>query len=310
MKDKNILPDSAQNQTSPVTTVIGLGLIGGSFALKLKELGLTLKILGVDANELHGKIALDTGIIDEYLSLNEAVLQSQLIIVATPVNSIPGILSNVLDLADQQVIIDMGSTKAGICQSVSSHPKRGRFVAAHPMWGTEFSGPTAATIHSFQGKAAIICEAEKSDPDALQSAVRIFTELGMHILTMNPEEHDLHTAYVSHLAHITSFALANTVLEKEKEEKAIFELASAGFGSAVRLAKSNPDTWVPIFRENKEYLLDVLNEHMSQLRKFKSCLEKENWDYLHELITESNQIKKVLDKQIEVPSNAPEHLSI
>ncbi|MBK7427604.1 MAG: prephenate dehydrogenase [Saprospiraceae bacterium] len=289
--------DSILPQIWPVTTVVGLGLIGGSVALRLKELGLTNQVLGVDANEEHGKIALDSAIIDEYVSLDEAISHSQLIIIATPVNSIPGILSNVLNKTDRQVIIDMGSTKAGICQSVLLHPARGRFVAAHPMWGTEFSGPAAATTQSFIGKAAIICEAEKSDPDALQSAIRIFSALGMHILTMNPEEHDLHTAYVSHLAHITSFALANTVLEKEKEEKAIFELASAGFESAVRLAKSNPDTWVPIFRENKDYLLDVLNEHMSQLRKFKSCLEKDNWDYLHELITESNQIKKVLDRQ-------------
>lgn len=297
-------------QKWPVTTVIGLGLIGGSMALRLKELRLTNKVMGVDANEAHGKIALESGIIDEYACLNEAVRGSQLIIIATPVNTIPDILKNILDESEQQVVVDMGSTKAGICHSVAGHGKRGRFVAAHPMWGTEFSGPAAATIEAFSGKAAIICEAEKTDEDALQGAIHLFSALGMHILTMNPEEHDLHTAYVSHLAHITSFALANTVLEKEKEEKAIFELASAGFGSAVRLAKSNPDTWVPIFKENKEYLLDVLNEHMSQLRKFKSCLEKENWEYLHELITESNQIKKVLDRQFEIPFKAPEHLAI
>jgi prephenate dehydrogenase len=310
MKENNLIIDSKIPQTWPVTTIIGLGLIGGSMALRLKDLGLTNQVLGVDASEEHGKIALDSGIIDEYAGLDIAVSRSQLIIIATPVNSIPGILSKVLDGTDRQVVIDMGSTKAGICLSVSGHPKRGRFVAAHPMWGTEFSGPEAATVQSFTGKAAIICEAEKSDQDALQSAIRIFTDMEMHILTMNPEEHDLHTAYVSHLAHITSFALANTVLEKEKEEKAIFELASAGFGSAVRLAKSNPDTWVPIFKENKEYLLDVLNEHMSQLRKFKSCLEKENWDYLHELISDSNQIKKVLERQIDLPVKSPEHLAI
>lgn len=310
MKDRNNFQSSGQSQIWPVTSIIGLGLIGGSIALRLKDLGLTTKVLGVDANEMHGKIAIDSEIIDEYLSLEEAVSCAQLIIIATPVNSIPDLLIKVLDQTDQQVIIDMGSTKAGICQAVYGHPKRGRFVAAHPMWGTEFSGPAAATTHSFKGKAAIICEAEKSDENALQAAINIFSVMGMHVLTMNPEEHDLHTAYVSHLAHITSFALANTVLEKEKEEKAIFELASAGFGSAVRLAKSNPDTWVPIFIENKEYLLDVLNEHMSQLRKFKSCLEKENWKYLHELITASNQIKKVLDREVDLPIHSPEHLPI
>lgn len=310
MKVNHIQTDSNQTEVKNSATIIGLGLIGGSMALRLKELSLTKKILGVDANEAHGKIALESGLIDEYVSLEEAVSRAQLIIIATPVNSIPNILISILDLSLHQVVIDMGSTKAGICQAVSGHPKRGRFVAAHPMWGTEFSGPLAATTQSFTGKAVIFCEAEKSDQDALETAVNIFRKMGMHILRMNPEEHDLHTAYVSHLAHITSFALANTVLEKEKEEKAIFELASAGFGSAVRLAKSNPDTWVPIFRENKEYLLDVLNEHMSQLRKFKSCLEKENWDYLHELITESNQIKKVLDRRIDLPTHSPEHLPL
>jgi len=179
-------------------------------------------------------------------------------------------------------------------QSVFNHPKRGRFVAAHPMWGTEYSGPTAAVRGAFENKAVIICNAEGSDEDAVKWTRGMFGKIGMHLLEMDAVAHDLHAAYVSHISHITSFALANTVLEKEKEDNAIFELASAGFESTVRLAKSNPAMWVPIFMQNKENILDVLNEHISQLRKFKSCLEKENREYLTELIEGANKIRRIL----------------
>jgi prephenate dehydrogenase len=164
------------------------------------------------------------------------------------------------------------------------------------MWGTEYSGPEAAVKGAFKGNACVICEKEKSDADAVKIVEDIYKDLGMHIIYMNAQDHDTHAAYVSHISHITSFALANTVLEKEKEEDAIFELASAGFESTVRLAKSNAAMWVPVFRQNKENVLDVLNEHISQLRKFKSCLEKENFEYLQELIVNANKIKKVLNR--------------
>jgi len=277
-----------------VVTIIGTGLIGGSFALVLKDKGLATKVIGVDNNEEHSKKALELGIVDEVLSINEAIAESKLIVLAVPVDALDKILPAVLDQVEDQVVMDMGSTKGNVIASVANHPKRKRFVASHPMWGTEFSGPEAAVRTAFANKAVVICDSEKSDVDALELVIDLYRQTGMHIIYMNAIDHDLHAAYISHISHITSFALANTVLEKEKEEDAIFELASAGFESTVRLAKSNAATWVPIFRQNRENLLDVLNEHISQLRKFKSCLEKENYQYLEELIEQANGIRRIL----------------
>ena len=204
-------------------------------------------------------------------------------------------MRKIMDLVtDRQIVADAGSTKQALCVALENHPKRSRFVATHPMWGTEYSGPEAAVRDAFRGRACVICEKEKSDAAAANTIEEIYRQLGMHIIYMDADSHDLHTAYVSHISHITSFALANTVLEKEKEEDTIFELASAGFESTVRLAKSNPAMWIPIFMQNKENVLDVLNEHISQLRKFKSCLEKENYDYLAELIRNANKIQKII----------------
>jgi len=210
------------------------------------------------------------------------------------VNIAEKLLPSVLDLVDQQVVFDLGSTKEAVAQIASAHAKKGRFVPTHPMWGTEFSGPSAAQSDAFENKATVICNKEQVDADALLTVERLYTTLGMHIVSMNATKHDIHVAYVSHISHITSFALANTVLEKEKESDNIFELASGGFDSTVRLAKSNAATWVPIFMQNKENVLDVLNEHISQLRKFKSCLEKENFEYLSDLIENANGIKRIL----------------
>ena len=275
-------------------TVVGIGLIGGSFALAVKEKGIAQKVIGVDANKEHQQKALSLGLVDEIKSLEEAVADADLVVLATPVDAVIDLLPKVLDKVDKQVVIDMGSTKEGILAAVADHPKRGRFVATHPMWGTEFSGPEAAVHGAFAQKATVICDKEESDKDAVELTEKIYRELGMHIVYMNGKDHDVHVAYVSHISHITSFALANTVLEKEREEDAIFELASAGFESTVRLAKSNPLTWASIFMQNRENVLDVLNEHISQLRKFKACLEKENYEYLEELMVKANNIKRIL----------------
>jgi prephenate dehydrogenase len=274
--------------------VVGLGLIGGSLALRLKSEGMAGRVTGVDANPEHVRIALERGLVDEVLPLEEAIRNSEVVVLAIPVDRLVEILPSVLDLADRQVVIDLGSTKEQLVAAVKGHPRRDRYVAAHPMWGTEYSGPQAAVEGAFRDKAVILCDLQDSAPDAAARARDMFTRIGMHILEMNAVDHDLHAAYVSHISHITSFALANTVLEKEKEDDAIFELASAGFESTVRLAKSNPAMWVPIFRQNRDHVLDVLNEHISQLRKFKSCLEKENWEYLEELITDANKIRRII----------------
>jgi len=257
-----------------IVTIIGTGLIGGSMALTLKEKGFATKVIGVDASEQHLTQALALGIIDEAHTLQDAVALSDLIIIATPINAAENLLPQILDIATKQVVMDVGSTKNNICKIVGAHPKRGRFVATHPMWGTEYSGPEAAVKNAFNDKATVICSKEASDPDAAALVEQVYQTLGMHLLYMDAAAHDVHVAYISHISHITSFALANTVLEKEREEDAIFELASGGFESTVRLAKSNPSMWVPILMQNKENVLDVLNEHISQLRKFKASLEK------------------------------------
>lgn len=263
-------------------------------ALALRDKGFTDNILGVDKNPEHCEKALELKLVDQILPLDEAISKSDLVIVAIPVDATEKILPGILDLVQNQVVMDVGSSKLIICQAISTHPKRNRFVATHPMWGTEYSGPSSAIKGAFINKAAVICDKELSSPDAISLTERVYHLLGMHLVYMDAAAHDIHTAYISHVSHITSFALANTVLEKEKEDKTIFELASGGFESTVRLAKSNPEMWLPIFKQNRDNVLNVLNEHISQLRKFKVCLEKENYDYLAELMEHANTIKRIL----------------
>jgi len=274
--------------------IIGIGLIGGSLGLQLNEKGLAAGIIGVEANPTHAKKAVELQLVDEVKELEAAIKEVDVIILAIPVDKMIGVLPSILDLVEQQIVFDVGSTKGMLINVVKDHPNRSRYVATHPMWGTEYSGPEAAIKGAFENKAVVICNAEDSDPDAVEWVRMMYQKIGMHLLEMNATDHDIHTAYVSHISHITSFALANTVLEKEREENAIFELASAGFESTVRLAKSNPAMWVPIFMQNKENVLDVLNEHISQLRKFKASLEKENYEFLQELIENANRISKII----------------
>ncbi|MEO6638191.1 MAG: prephenate dehydrogenase [Ginsengibacter sp.] len=286
---------SIKHQASGMTvTIIGTGLIGGSMAIALKEKGIAQKIIGVEANDEHRRQALASKLVDEITDLDEAIKSSDIIIIAVPVDVSIKMIGKILENVDKQIVLDVGSTKTRICEIANQSKKRGRFVATHPMWGTEFSGPQAARKGAFVDKAVVICDKKDSDKDALDFTENMYRALGMHLIYMNAVEHDVHAAYVSHISHITSFALANTVLEKEKEEDAIFELASGGFESTVRLAKSNPAMWVPVFAQNRDNVLDVLNEHISQLRKFKSCLEKENYEYLTELIENANKISRVL----------------
>jgi prephenate dehydrogenase len=276
-------------------TIVGVGLISGSFSLALKERALVKKVIGVSRTEASAQKAIELGLIDEALPLEEAVKQADLIYVAIPVDATIGVMQQVMDLVtDKQIVADAGSTKQALCEALAGHPMRRRFVATHPMWGTEYSGPEAAVRNAFAGRSCVICEKEKSDAAAVAIIEDVYRQLGMHLAYMDANSHDMHTAYISHISHITSFALANTVLEKEKEEETIFDLAGGGFESTVRLAKSNPAMWVPIFKQNREHVLDVLNEHISQLRKFKACLEKENYTYLQELIEQANKIKRIL----------------
>ncbi len=274
--------------------IIGTGLIGGSIAIALKENGIAKNIIGIERNQDHATKALELGLVNEIKELEEGLLSADVVFIAIPVDAAAQMIVPILNRIKNQVVIDVGSTKNTICEMSNQSMNRKRFVATHPMWGTEFSGPNAAVSGAFKGNAVVICDKEKSDEDALKITEKIYQSLGMNLVYMDAEAHDVHAAYVSHISHITSFALANTVLEKEKEEGAIFEMASGGFESTVRLAKSSPEMWTPIFKQNRENVLDVLNEHISQLRKFKSCLEKENYDYLIELIQNSNKIRRIL----------------
>jgi len=274
--------------------IVGVGLIGGSLAIQLHEKKLSSRLIGVDASPEHAEKALELDLVDEILSLDEAIERSEVIVLAIPVDSLVNLLPSIMDRVDQQIVVDLGSTKSQLVDVIKNHPKRGRYVATHPMWGTEYSGPQAAVRGAYENKAVIICNAEESDVDALEWVKGMYKKIGMHLLEMEAKAHDLHAAYVSHISHITSFALANTVLQKEKEENAIFELASAGFESTVRLAKSNPAMWVPIFMQNKENVLDVLKEHIAQLERFKESIEKSDDAYLTKLIEDANKIRRII----------------
>jgi prephenate dehydrogenase len=276
-------------------TIVGVGLIGGSFSLALKDKGLVRNVIGVGRSADSLGKALELGLIDEVLPLDAAVKKSDLVYVAIPVDATVPVMRQIMDLVtERQIVADAGSTKKVLCESLAGHPMRSRFVATHPMWGTEYSGPEAAVHHAFAGRTCVICEKEKSDPEAVKMMEDLYRQMGMQMVYMDADSHDMHAAYISHISHITSFALANTVLEKEKEDEAIFDLAGGGFESTVRLAKSNPAMWLPIFKQNREHVLDVLNEHIAQLRKFKSCLEKENYEYLQELMDNANKIKRII----------------
>ena len=276
-------------------TIIGTGLIGGSLAISLKETGVADRVVGVDQDAANLARALDLHIISGAATLDEGMKLGDLVILAIPVDAVLKVLPGLMDqVRPGQVIMDVGSTKEKILQLVAGHPNRGRFVAAHPMAGTEYSGPDAAVPNLFTNKTMVLCDVKNSDEDALEIVENMVDRLQMRTVYMNAEEHDLHTAYVSHISHITSFALALTVLKKEKESGRIFELASGGFESTVRLAKSSPDMWVPIFKHNRNNVLDVLDEHISQLQQMKSLLEKEDYDTFYKLIQKSNKIRKIL----------------
>lgn len=275
--------------------IIGTGLIGGSIALKLKHLELNDGIIiGHDYNTDHRHYSLTHQIIDEYNEIDTFIKNSEVIFISIPVDEIVKILPIILDKVDNQMVIDIGSTKFPIVQSVKNHQKRGRYLATHPMWGREISGPSAAIKDSFSGKAVVLCDVTETDKDVVDYCKQLYTKFDMRLVFMNSDEHDKHVAYISHISHITSFALANTVLNKETEEGNIFDLASAGFESTVRLAKSNKEMWTPIFIQNKEYILDVLEEHISQLEEFRRAIRKDDKEKLNNLILKANKIKNIL----------------
>ena len=274
--------------------IIGVGLIGGSLALDLKALYPDSNIFGIDTNENHIKQAIDLGIINSSIAYDD-LNNTDLVVIAVPVDVTLDLLPKILDsISDNCLVIDMGSTKEAICEVVSSHEKRRNFLATHPIAGTEFSGPDAAFKGLFKDKTNIICEVEKTAFKLQQKGLELFEKLGMRIRYMNPVAHDKHIAYVSHLSHISSFMLGKTVIEKEKNERDIFDMAGSGFESTVRLAKSSPEMWAPIFKQNKNNIIETLDEYIENLKTFKKHIEDDNFDDVYNEMKNTNHIKNIL----------------
>ncbi|WP_299431741.1 prephenate dehydrogenase [uncultured Aquimarina sp.] len=274
--------------------VIGVGLIGGSFAIDIKAAFNEAEIYGIDKNEEHLDKAMSLGFIDKKSNFEE-LDKADVVITSIPVDITVKVLPEILDkINDECLVFDVGSTKKKLCNSVSDHPKRRNYLAAHPIAGTEFSGPQAAIANLYRGKTNIICEVEKTAFKLQERGMEIFTRLGMRIRYMDPASHDKHIAYVSHLSHISSFMLGKTVIEKEKNERDIFDMAGSGFASTVRLAKSSPEMWTPIFKHNKENVIETLQEYITNLTQFKELMEEDNFVEIYKEMEDTNHIKTIL----------------
>ena len=275
--------------------IIGVGLIGGSWALALKKHFSDITILGVDKNQAHLEEAIRLGLIDKAVDL-DAAAQSDLVFVSIPVGSASEVIYSLLDkVGEHTLIMDAGSTKSALCKSISDHPNRSHFLAAHPIAGTEFSGPAAAKADLFDGKLMILCEIEKTAIRLQENILSAFQKIGMRLRYMDPESHDKHVAYVSHLSHVSSFMLGKTVMDKEADDRNIFDLAGSGFASTVRLAKSSPEMWGPIFLQNKEHLSHTLEAYISNLQKFKTLIDNEDLEALTAEMKRINTIEKILN---------------
>ena len=277
-------------------TIIGLGLIGGSLALDLKARRFSDRIIGVDKNKEHREVAMERGLVDEIMPLHSGINQADIIVLAIPVDAIKHVLPTILDYCTHQVVTDMGSSKLEIINSVKNHPNRANYVPFHPMAGTEFSGPQAALTGLFAKKVGIICDMAEINPKALETATSMFMAMNMRLIFMNSEEHDLHAAYVSHISHLTSFALALTVLDKEKDSQSIFNMASGGFDSTVRLAASSSEMWVPVFSQNKENVVKVMDTYIKNMKLLKDSIASDDDKTVEQLIKKANKIQTTLNQ--------------
>lgn len=275
--------------------MIGIGLIGGSFAIDIKKHFPEVVIYGIDTNENHLNNAKELGVIDEKATLAD-LENADLVIVSIPVDVTVTLLPIILDkISENSLVIDAGSTKEAICKAVEHHPKRRNFLACHPIAGTEKSGPTAAISGLYVGKTNIICEVEKTTFKLQEKALNLFSTIGMRIRYMDPVSHDKHIAYVSHLSHISAFMLGKTVINKAKNERDIFDMAGSGFESTVRLAKSSPAMWTPIFKQNKENVIETLDAYINNLKRFKELMERDNFSEIFNEMENTNYIKQILN---------------
>lgn len=275
--------------------IIGVGLIGGSLAIDIKKNDPNVVIHGISRRDATLNEALALHLIDKKATLDD-IDKADLVIISIPVDATVKLLPTVLDkIPDTALVIDAGSTKAEICKVVENHPKRRNFLAMHPIAGTEYSGPSAAISGLFVGKTNIICEVEKTTFKLQEKALKIFESIGMRIRYMNPEAHDKHIAYVSHLSHISSFMLGKTVIDKEKNERDIFDMAGSGFASTVRLAKSSPEMWAPIFKQNKDNVIETLEEYINNLTHFKEMMKQDDFEAIYNEMKSTNHIKDILN---------------
>ncbi|MGB5419878.1 prephenate dehydrogenase [Algibacter sp.] len=274
---------------------IGVGLIGGSLAIDIKKNNPDVIIHGISRKDATLNTALELGLIDKKATLDD-LGNADLVIVSIPVDATVKLLPTILDnISDTGLVVDAGSTKEAICKAVENHPKRRNFLAMHPIAGTEHSGPTAAIEGLFIGKTNIVCEVEKTTFKLQEKALKLFTDIGMRIRYMNPKDHDKHIAYVSHLSHISSFMLGKTVIDKERNERDIFDMAGSGFASTVRLAKSSPEMWTPIFKQNKANVVETLEEYINNLTHFKELMKNDNFDAIFDEMKNTNHIKDILN---------------
>ena len=275
--------------------IIGVGLIGGSLAKDIKTNNPNVVIHGISRKEVTLDEALSLNLIDKKATLDD-IVNADLVIVAIPVDATVKLLPTILDrIADTGLVVDAGSTKLDICKVVEDHPKRRNFLAMHPIAGTEYSGPSAAISGLFVGKTNIVCEVEKTTFKLQEKALKLFVDIGMRIRYMNPEAHDKHIAYMSHLSHISAFMLGKTVIDKEKNERDIFDMAGSGFASTVRLAKSSPEMWTPIFKQNKDNVIETLKEYINNLNQFKELMENDDFEAVYNEMKNTNHIKQILN---------------
>ena len=275
--------------------MIGVGLIGGSFAIDIKKNNPEAVIHGISRKDETLNKALELNLIDKKATLDD-IVDADLVIVSIPVDATVKLLPTILDkISDTGLVLDAGSTKEAICKAVEYHPKRRNFLACHPIAGTEKSGPTAAISQLYAGKTNIICEVEKTTFKLQEKALKLFADIGMRIRYMDPISHDKHIAYVSHLSHISAFMLGKTVINKEKNERDIFDMAGSGFESTVRLAKSSPAMWTPIFKQNKENVIETLDEYINNLQQFKELMMKDDFTSIFKEMESTNHIKKILN---------------
>jgi prephenate dehydrogenase len=274
--------------------IIGLGLLGGSFALALRKAKPEIFFTGADNSEEHLQEALALGVIDE--ARNQADEDTDVIVIATPIHTIVPILRGILDIIPKNTLVmDFGSTKQSICEAVAGHPNRANYLAAHPIAGTEYSGPKAAITGLLDGKVLSICEMEKTSLELKAVAYDVFEALNMNLRFIDPDDHDRQFAYISHLSHISSFMLGKTVLDKMKDDSHILDMAGSGFSTTVRLAKSSPATWSPIFIDNKTNVLEALDLYISNLTAFREKIVAEDTEGLRHEMAEVNKIGKILD---------------